>query len=331
MDWLSSYCASEFPGDSPKGKVYRLAADDGVEVDDGVESEGDGERKGPEQSFPFELRFESKYVDIPYMLKFLSEAGLVYREDRASDWSKNNWNGTRIWLRTSNDAINAAQLLSSNDSIFATTWSPVTGGDSMATQKQIHIELEKNISLRRRNELWDIFYDLGSSKKEALLSEFLENGAITWSKLPEARILKIWRDYAAVGFVRDEKGMADIAAQTIDIIVRMSASNDLGGRETSSALDDLLEDMGYTEVVGGKNLWTNGESTVDLSDFYYSIYVSDYSMDDLRAAAILLMNASTAEEQLTYVDRILNTVHQSSDLSLALVEHGQHFLNTLYG
>ena len=278
----------------------------------------------------FELRLSTRLSSVENMLAALDDADIQYEEESLSRWRKQGLEGVTLKLGTADDVLKAAIILSKAP-YSADSWSPVMGGSSPAVQKRIHVELEDRIGERRRDELYGEMWEKIELHKESILNQFLSTGTFEWPKLPEERIFRIWNDYADIGFVRDEKGMADIAYQTIDIVARMSASNNLSGHDTVSDLEDMMEDKGYEKV--GREQWSNGEKTIDMSDLFWNseLHSSDYSMGDLQAAAILLMNASTPEEQLTYVDRILNTVHQSSDLSLAFLKNGQKFLGKLYG
>jgi hypothetical protein len=283
-----------------------------------------------EQPKPFVMKISSKWADVNKMLGALDDAGIDYDEDSVDRWGQGQHVGATLRLQSAKDVEEAAILLNQSP-YFADIWSPVIGGSSPAIQKQIVKEMEAEILPRRLEELHEEMYERADSHKDQIVREFLETGNISWRKLPEGRIAKIWSDYAQMGFVRDTNGMADIAALAIDIVTRMMATNNLSGHEGTNDLNDLMEDNGFTNV--DDRMWTDGERNINMSNFFWgeNLYGSDYSMYDLTAAAILLMNAKTPEQQLTYVDRILNTVHQSSDLSLAFVEHGQDFLNKLYG
>jgi hypothetical protein len=310
-----------------------LGAED--DADEDIDGATEDRPVGPRTNFPFELRIDSKYQCADYMLDAMREKGLVFKEDEYSKWQKGNHSGATVWMQTAQDVMAAAMLVSESP-FFAHTWSPVAGGDSIATQKYIHRELEESILQRRRDELYNELYENIDEKKSEILGEFLHSGAFNWPKLPEGRVLKIWRDYAKNGFVRDEDGIASLAQMTVDIVARMSAMNDFLGKETSSSMNEMLEDRGFHRIDADdrwSTKWTDGNRVVDFEDFFWSdnAHGSDYSMGDLQAAAILLMNSSKPEQQLTYIDRILQTVHQSSDLSLAFVEHGRKFLSTLYG
>lgn len=60
-------------------------------------------------------------------------------------------------------------------------------------------------------------------------------------------------------------------------------------------------------------------------------FISDYGLKPLEDLLIELLHASTPEEKLLIIDRMLNVVHQRSDIADWFVEGGSHALQQLSG
>ena len=60
-------------------------------------------------------------------------------------------------------------------------------------------------------------------------------------------------------------------------------------------------------------------------------FISDYGLRPLEELLVELLRASTPEEKLLLIDRMLNVVHQRSDIADWFVEGGSHALGQLSG
>jgi len=60
-------------------------------------------------------------------------------------------------------------------------------------------------------------------------------------------------------------------------------------------------------------------------------FISDYGLKPLEDLLVELLRASTPEEKLLIIDRMLNVVHQRSDIADWFVEGGSHALGQLSG
>lgn len=60
-------------------------------------------------------------------------------------------------------------------------------------------------------------------------------------------------------------------------------------------------------------------------------FISDYGLKPLEDLLVELLHASTPEEKLLIIDRMLNVVHQRSDIADWFVEGGSHALGQLSG
>lgn len=147
-----------------------------------------------------------------------------------------------------------------------------------------------------------------------------------WTLVPAARLKKIWNDYAKLGFVRDEKGIDQIASIIITNIHKLEVNTILTGHTSMSPSIWANEQTGeeYPE-----DYFQDGESFFDDENGNWRL--SDFAMDDLQGYAMELREADSAEEKLQIIDHILNVVHRRSDLASWFVEGGRSTLNALAG
>jgi hypothetical protein len=148
-----------------------------------------------------------------------------------------------------------------------------------------------------------------------------------WSLVPAGRLTKIWNDYAKLGFVRDEKGIDNIADTVLENIHKIQVNNVLTGHSEES-IEDFTD-----RILGEKH---DADYYSELSPSFFddekgNWRLTDFAANKLADGAITLMRAKTPEEKLQAIDHILNIVHQRSDLSSWFVEGGQKTLNAIAG
>lgn len=178
----------------------------------------------------------------------------------------------------------------------------------------------------------DVLYDWHDMQDETFVSivqEYMDNidnpdYRQSWRLVPAGRLKKIWQDYARFGFVRDEKGIDMIKEIVIENIHKIAVNNILTGhtpanpeRYAKDFFDIDFED-GYFDILD-----------IFFDDEKGNWRLSDYAMDDLNRNGMLLLEAKSPEEKLLIIDRILNIVHQRSDLASWFVEGGRQTLNAL--
>lgn len=131
------------------------------------------------------------------------------------------------------------------------------------------------------------------------------NGRQKWSVAPAARIIKIWKDYATLGFVRDESGLQRIADQIVENARKVTANTILIESDMNQEIntDFFNDDEGIPRA---------GDAAESLGDM----------ADRLEAA-------KTAEQQLQIIDRILSMIHHRSDLAGWFIEGGRETLDKL--
>ena len=150
------------------------------------------------------------------------------------------------------------------------------------------------------------------------------NGAVnvSWKVIPAARLKRIWMDYGKVGFVRDEKGLDNIADRMLNNIVRLDVCTALGGHSQRDP-KDMIEEAGYEDEI---NL-----DDPDTADRFYWHYltndkgmdmISDFGLPKLQKLWPSIRRADSVEERLTFIDQALNVVHQRNDLAAMFVQGG---------
>jgi len=146
---------------------------------------------------------------------------------------------------------------------------------------------------------------------------------IYWPKVKAHLLAKTWLLYGKRGTV-DEEAIEKIADQMIDLVARLTVSTELSGHTSHDARQEL-EDV--YEIVLTDEQW---RKLLDgLEDEQGNWYLSDYGLKPLQALALRLYSASTAEDKLHIIDRMLNVVHQRSDLAGMFVEGGTTTLHKI--
>jgi hypothetical protein len=165
----------------------------------------------------------------------------------------------------------------------------------------------------------EAFHDAYGNQVIEIADEFKRTGGqglITWKRIPAARLKKVWLDFGRNGFIRDERGMEEIAGRMMELIVRLSVTNDLSSHSDRSP-EDVLSDYDYQFTP--EQIEALQETLVDEQGHWL---VSDYGLKPLQSVYSQIFKAHTAEEKLYAVDRGLNIVHQRSDLAALFVEGG---------
>lgn len=164
------------------------------------------------------------------------------------------------------------------------------------------------------------FFERCDKHYSKIADEFLSPSRgriLSWPVVRAARLKRIWLDYGKTGVVRDEKGMAAIADQVLEIIARYWVTTELCGHTPHNARPE------FEEACGKDLSEQEWQALLDmLEDDCGSYLCSDYAWRYLKPLYRDLFSADTAEQQLHVVDKILNVVHQRSDLAAVFVEGG---------
>jgi hypothetical protein len=187
----------------------------------------------------------------------------------------------------------------------------------------------KNDASRRAYEIiYDRFYNIQSEVVQEFLSGNYPAGQ-PWRVVPAAKLERIWKNFTASGFVRNEKGLLDIQDRMIENLCRIEVNNIVSGHtqgKSESVLEDYFDedDERVGELQEAFCDWL-----VDLPDGGWRI--SDYGTPKMFRPLALAVEAATAEERLVYLDMALNIVHQRSDLAAWFVEDGSRTLSGISG
>jgi hypothetical protein len=191
-------------------------------------------------------------------------------------------------------------------------------------------EERKQRQEKTEDEMYDIqydYFDIASESLRNILEEFInmpEGSKQPWTLIPFNRIHKIWNDAAKEGFVRDAKGIDAIAQQMIETTLKLAANTLLLGHTQSSPTEEY-EEYGIDDEGQGRF----ADYAVDDNGQYR---LSDYGMRPLEEFAFQLYSqAHTPEDQMLIIDKMLNVVHQRSNLASWYIEGGFTSLNELAG
>ena len=175
----------------------------------------------------------------------------------------------------------------------------------------------------------ETFYDYHEQNDEITRNMLDEYGKRkghrqSWDVASASRTKKIWADYAKMGFVRDEKGIDKIAGQIITNIQKINANNILSGHTE----EDPVE---HAQNLLDKKIPENYFNKIDdfITDDKGAWRISDYAIKELNDNALQLQQAKTSEQKLAIIDKVLNIVHQRSDLASWFIEGGTKTLNDL--
>lgn len=171
------------------------------------------------------------------------------------------------------------------------------------------------------------FYTRVDEQLAAVVEEFRATGGkknVSWPRLKAEPVARIWLEYGKRGSVGDEEGMAKIADQVMTLIARLHVSTVLSGHSSEDNRPEAEDLFGraFTDKEWDALLGM-------LEDERGNYLLSDYAMKPLEALYGQLHRASTAEEQLQAVDRVLNVVHQRSDLAALFIQGGNATLNKI--
>ena len=156
-----------------------------------------------------------------------------------------------------------------------------------------------------------------------IINDFLKGAKhIYWPTIKSETLANVWLKYGKYGIV-DEEAMEKIADQMIDLVARLTVSTELSGH-TPDDVREELDGIGYTFT---DKQWKKLLDTLEDKDGQW--YLSNYGLEPLKRLALRLYKAETPEDKLHIVDRMLNVVHQRSDLAAMFVQGGTTTLNKI--
>jgi hypothetical protein len=142
-----------------------------------------------------------------------------------------------------------------------------------------------------------------------------------WKVVPAGKLLRLWREAATLGFVRDEAAVERIADRLVENVLRIAVNNVISGHCTSSPEDAMDEHLPPEEQEAFVD-WAIGTETGGWR-------ISDYGISALFHLAALLSETHDPMEKIVVMDRMLNVSHPRSDLASWLVEGGTRTLDEL--
>ena len=206
-------------------------------------------------------------------------------------------------------------------------------------------------------------YELEDTIKYNLLNEFINENNPTYTKpckwfyLNENVIKSIWEYYIKFKDVRNLKGLATIEKTMTINILKISNFQYLGGGTSSNpdedfdgAWDDYLDRYFETGDSRCENLnnFLNENIDEDLDQetnkenlknklkekfwWYFSAgHSSDYGIQPLLKLLSQLRKETSPEQKLITIDKMLNVVHQTSDLAANFLRGGSAALSNISG
>ena len=167
---------------------------------------------------------------------------------------------------------------------------------------------------------YDEYSDIYDQELTNVLEEFITSngeGRLSWPVVSASKLTAAWISFGKYHHVRNERALDDIANSIVHNIARLDVCTLLLGhtpRDPRVAVEELL---------GGE---LTGEDYEKLSAFLCNQegawLLSDYAFNSLHPLVIKILKAETAEDKLYMIDRVLNVVHQRSDLAQHFIEGG---------
>jgi hypothetical protein len=172
-------------------------------------------------------------------------------------------------------------------------------------------------------DAWEHFSDQVDSHLEDILGGFVSGQEkIKWRRVKAARLIKIWQDFGKTGVLRDEKGILEIKKNILNNISRLHVTNALAGHSQNDPTE-MIERAGFDEQIDLEDDDTAHKFFWEyMEDDDGSAYISDYGLPKLEALYPALYNEQDPERLLYIIDKVLNVVHQRSDLATVFIEGG---------
>lgn len=167
--------------------------------------------------------------------------------------------------------------------------------------------------------LWEEAYD---AELDAMVAEYTSGAypAQPWPVLPATEVEQIWCEFSDTGDVADHAKLDTLRELTLRNIVRLQINIELAGH-TPRPPKDVVENHDIPDV----DAFTDWAISTEEG----AMRISDYAMPKLLDLAAKLKTATTAGRKVMYLDGVLHTAHQRSELSGWFIEGGLATLNRL--
>lgn len=168
----------------------------------------------------------------------------------------------------------------------------------------------------KEDTFWKII-DLEDRIKERLFRDFFSDNPDGkkfhhFQLLNVDQLIRIWKDFTSLGFVPEkyDSALEKIIEIVTENILKLRILTYLSGH-TEQNPDEDFEMYGFTED-DKDNFWW----------YFTDGNISDYGLPKLEMYLHTLLEAETLEQKVYYIDRILNVVHQRSDLTAIFLPNG---------
>jgi hypothetical protein len=172
-------------------------------------------------------------------------------------------------------------------------------------------------------ETYEWFSDAYSAQLDRVVEEFLSRQAgetQPWSVMPYYLVKKVHDEFMNFGFVHSEKILERLLERVYENVIRLQINTELMEHEAVS-IDDVVSSYGLTK-----------EDFNDYPDWVTDENGSWRISDQMKPLVSLIMEMhqeKIMENKLVLLNRLLNRVHQRSDLASWFVEGGSHALSQL--
>ena len=160
----------------------------------------------------------------------------------------------------------------------------------------------------------------------SIINEFKKGAKhVYWPVIKAEPLARIWLEYGRRGTIHNEEGLNKIVEQAIDLVARLTVTTELSGYTRCDVRAELEDgyDYKFTDEEWDRLLDSLGDKKSGQE------YLSEFGLKPLQVLALKLCAADTPEEKLHVIDRMLNVVHQRSDLASMFVQGGTSTLNKI--
>jgi hypothetical protein len=95
--------------------------------------------------------------------------------------------------------------------------------------------------------------------------------------------------------------------------------------------EDFYNELNEIDVEKVKPVLYNEIEEKFMWNFFAEGYITDYGLQPLQKLLIQLANENNSEKKLIVIDKILNVVHQTTDLAAWFIEGGSRSLSLISG
>lgn len=148
-----------------------------------------------------------------------------------------------------------------------------------------------------------------------------------WSYVPSDKLKKIWFYFGKTGVVRDIEGIDKIADIICYNVAKVDVNTVMTGHTSTEPLYEVEGRLGDLTDISKKlqKQISNYDWDMDIKD-----RISDYGLEPLKNGVNKLLLCKTPEDKLYAIDRIMNVIHQRSDIASWFIEGGTTTLREIF-